>query len=194
MKDAISISFGDEVHKNRQYGSINESIHSKAPKRSSVTIAMMGHQPCHQLEVSRRSSTNSHVTTESQLNKRTLFYDEMKSMIKLAIPVTITYILEMLPGIITIILVGRVEVSGSESEEAISSQKLQIDAAALAVMFMNVVALSPGFGTLNWIHSLYMEFMYSISDASRASLSGLLTAMDTLCSQGMSSMYTRNEN
>lgn len=70
-------------------------------------------------------------------------------MIKLAIPVTLTYILEMLPGIITIVLVGRAGLDSiNATEEETSLQKLQIDAAALAVMFMNVVALSPGFGRL----------------------------------------------
>ena len=140
------------------YGTIDESRHSKVKKRTSVTVPVMGHQPCHQLEVSRRSSSvsfQSHATTESELGRRELFYDEMVAMIKLAMPVTLTYILEMMPGIITIVLVGRVK--ENESEEEVSLQKLHIDAAALAVMFMNVVALSPGFG--------------------------ILTAMDTLCSQ-----------
>lgn len=169
MKQAASLSFGDEEcqeqvdirngdSRSPRYGTIDGSNHSKPPKRSSVKIALMGHQPCHQLEVSRRSSSNSNVTTESQLNRRALFYDEMTSMIKLSIPVTITYILEMLPGIVTIILVGRAELGSDIGLEEQVASKLHIDAAALAVMFMNVVALSPGFG--------------------------MLTAMDTLCSQG----------
>jgi hypothetical protein len=64
----------------------------------------------------------------------------------------------MLPGIVTIILVGRAELGSDIGPEEQVASKLHIDAAALAVMFMNVVALSPGFG--------------------------MLTAMDTLCSQG----------
>lgn len=151
MKHPAPLSCEDEEcqisHNN--YGTIDGSHNSKHSKRSSVKVTLMGHQPCHQLEVSRRSSTNSQTTTESQLSRRALFYDEMSSMIKLAIPVTLTYILEMLPGIITIVLVGRAGLDSiNATEEETSLQKLQIDAAALAVMFMNVVALSPGFGRL----------------------------------------------
>ena len=157
------------------YGTIDESHHSNATKRTSVTVPVMGHQPCHQLEVSRRSSSvsyQSHATTESEVNRRDLFYDEMAAMIKLAIPVTLTYILEMMPGIITIVLVGRVK--ENESEEEVSLQKLHIDAAALAVMFMNVVALSPGFGkstefnliilfsVSHPIHATYLCLSYTI--------------------------------
>ena len=75
-----------------------------------------------------------------------LLKDEMKSMIELATPVCFTYLLEMLPGITTTILVGRMT----------NSNKLQMDAAALAVMFVNITGMAPGIG--------------------------LLTAMDTLCS------------
>ena len=93
--------------------------------------------------------------------------DEIKGMTKLAIPVIITYLLEMFPGIVTIILVGRVQYDndidtdiishGHISEYGALQKKLHLDAASLSVMFINVVALSPAFG--------------------------LLTAMDTLCSQ-----------
>lgn len=169
MQQPIPLSFNDEecqedMHvdggsQSPRYGTINGSHHSKSPKRSSVKVTLTGHQPCHQLEVSRRSSSNSNVTTESQLNRRALFYDEMTSMVKLAVPVTLTYILEMFPGIITILLVGR-----AEFDEEESSLQVRLDAAALAVMFMNVVALSPGFG--------------------------MLTALDTLCSQGKSTIST----
>lgn len=152
MKEAISISFGDEdlQHDNLQsphYGAIEGTHHTKVVKRPSIKInQVIGHQPCHQLEViPRQSSSMSNATTQSELNKRDLFYNEMSAMIKLCIPVTLTYIFEMLPGIITIILVGRAQVD-TKSEEDVSLQKLHIDAAALAVMLMNVVALSPGFG------------------------------------------------
>jgi len=73
----------------------------------------------------------------------------------------------MLPGIVTIILVGRVEEdyygesegSGGVGDDdmEMSMQKLHLDAAALAVMYVSVVALSPAIG--------------------------ILTALDTLCSQ-----------
>ncbi|KAL7524025.1 hypothetical protein ACHAXR_000410, partial [Thalassiosira sp. AJA248-18] len=76
-----------------------------------------------------------------------LLQDEIAGMTKLAIPVIMTYMLEMLPGIVTIILVGRVEYDDDNDEEGLttSMQKLHLDAASLAVMFTNVVALSPAF-------------------------------------------------
>ena len=155
MKEAVvSISFGDEdiqcnnLH-SPHYGATEGTHHTKLAKRPSIKInPVIGHQPCHQLEVvPRQSSSMSNVTTESELNRRHLFYNEMSAMIKLCIPVTLTYIFEMLPGIVTIVLVGRAQVD-TRSEDDISLQKLHIDAAALAVMLMNVVALSPGFGEI----------------------------------------------
>ena len=101
-------------------------------------------------------------TTPALLKDTELLQDEIKGMTKLAIPVIITYLLEMFPGIVTIILVGRVEYKNeiaydmSDNNGALQ-KKLHLDAASLSVMFINVVALSPAFG--------------------------LLTAMDTLCSQ-----------
>lgn len=88
-----------------------------------------------------------------------LLRDEIAGMTKLAVPVIITYFLEMLPSIITIILVGREYDGGEEGASGgeLSMQKLHLDAASLAVMFCNIVAMSPAFG--------------------------ILTAMDTLCSQ-----------
>jgi len=85
-------------------------------------------------------------------SKKKLLKDEAEKMTLLAIPVTFTYLLEMLPGVACVVLVGRVE-----NIHEPGNQKVQLDAAALATMMMNVVALSPCFG--------------------------LLTAMDTLCSQ-----------
>eukprot|EP00579_Thalassiosira_antarctica_P018695 CAMPEP_0201949718 /NCGR_PEP_ID=MMETSP0903-20130614/56114_1 /ASSEMBLY_ACC=CAM_ASM_000552 /TAXON_ID=420261 /ORGANISM="Thalassiosira antarctica, Strain CCMP982" /LENGTH=543 /DNA_ID=CAMNT_0048492927 /DNA_START=95 /DNA_END=1723 /DNA_ORIENTATION=+ len=87
-----------------------------------------------------------------------LIKDETTKMIKLAIPCIGTYLLEMLPGVVTVMLVGRLKSSDDDSSpDAISKQQLHLDAAALAVMFTNVIALAPALG--------------------------LLTALDTLCSQ-----------
>eukprot|EP00804_Cyclotella_cryptica_P017434 CCRYP_020827-RA/>CCRYP_020827-RA protein AED:0.09 eAED:0.09 QI:0/0/0.5/1/1/1/2/786/385 len=128
----------------------DDVLHDNCSKRLSVTVTMMGlsHQPLHQLEQPYTRCTPSCGST-NQMNafhpdKRALLYDEMASMTKLAVPVTFTHILEMFPGIVTVVLVGRAKIN-EESEESVSLQKLQIDAAALAVMLMNVVALSPGF-------------------------------------------------
>ena len=81
---------------------------------------------------------------------RHILWDEVREMVQLAIPVIGTYILEMLPGIVSIILVGHVH--GEFTKE-------YMDAASLAVMFVNLTALSVGFG--------------------------LASAMDTLCSQAV---------
>jgi len=89
----------------------------------------------------RQQQQRLSITGDSNLLK-----DEMKSMIELFLPVCATYVLEMLPGITTIILVGRMS----------ESNKVHLDGAALAVMFLNITAMSTGLG--------------------------LLTAMDTLCS------------
>mmetsp|Transcript_30572 Transcript_30572/g.71629 ORF Transcript_30572/g.71629 Transcript_30572/m.71629 type:complete len:583 (+) Transcript_30572:97-1845(+) len=82
-----------------------------------------------------------------------IMYDEARHMITLALPVIATYLLEMLPGIVSIILVGHIHSSANGGGEHV---KEYMDAAALAVMYMNLTALSIGFG--------------------------LASAMDTLCS------------
>ncbi|KAL9185030.1 hypothetical protein ACHAXT_002807 [Thalassiosira profunda] len=88
-----------------------------------------------------------------------LLHDELAGMTRLAVPVIFTYLLEMFPRIVTIILVGRIESLEERAgdDHSLSLQKLHLDAASLAIMFGNVVSLSPAFG--------------------------LLTALDTLCSQ-----------
>ena len=81
------------------------------------------------------------------LKDKELLQDEIKGMTDLGVPIIFTYLLDMTPDIFTIILVGRVayddEVEGGETSNL---QKLHLDAAALAIMFINVVALSPGLG------------------------------------------------
>ena len=85
------------------------------------------------------------------LKDKELLQDEIAGMTNLAVPTIITSFLEMLPGIVTIILVGRAEYDSDvgddiEGEMTTSMKQLHLDAAALAVMIMNVVALSPAFG------------------------------------------------
>jgi hypothetical protein len=86
------------------------------------------------------------------LKDRELLQDEISGMANLTIPVIITSFLEMLPGIVTIILVGRAEYDDDGGDDVdgeintTSMKQLHLDAAALAVMIMNVVALSPAFG------------------------------------------------
>ena len=111
---------------------------------------------------------NNSITSEAALLRK-----EIKAMIQLAIPVILTYVLELIPGIITLVLVGRMDnttisnnYSSSSANTATdehhdedilssSSTKLYVDAAALAVMFFNIIGLSTG--------------------------QGILTALDTLC-------------
>ncbi|KAL7551703.1 hypothetical protein ACHAWF_014892 [Thalassiosira exigua] len=83
---------------------------------------------------------------------RELLFDEMTGMNKLAAPVILTYCLEMLPGILTIILVGRVRYDAALVEDQEkngtygSMQKLWLDAASMAIMVTNVVAMYPTIG------------------------------------------------
>lgn len=104
---------------------------------------------------------------------KNLFQNEIAGMTKLGIPVILTYLLDMVPDIVTIILVGRgggasqhyTQISFSPTEtktvewdrESKNMQQLHIDAAAIAIMYINIICLSPG--------------------------QGLLTGLDTLCSQ-----------
>ncbi len=88
------------------------------------------------------------------LKDRELLRDEIEGMAKLSIPIIITSVLEMLPSIVTIVLVGRVEnedLSGHVGDvdgEGITTsvQQLHLDAAALAVMLVNVACFAPANG------------------------------------------------
>ena len=95
----------------------------------------------------------------SFLEDEELLRDEMAGMVRLSVPVIITSVLEMLPSIVTIVLVGRVEddddyddgpsgdAAGSEGGTAATSmQQLHLDAAALAVMLINVTCFATANG------------------------------------------------
>ena len=109
-----------------------------------------------------------------------LLRKEIGAMTRLAVPVILTYVLELVPGIVTLVLVGRMDHTNSDGNNTTtttnnnnntttttndehddddihhsSSTKLYVDAAALAVMFFNIIGLSTG--------------------------QGMLTALDTLC-------------
>ena len=81
------------------------------------------------------------VNPRLHFSRQELLKDEAEKMTLLAIPVTLTYLLEMLPGVACVVLVGRVENIHEPGD-----QEVQLDAAALATMMLNVVALSPCFG------------------------------------------------
>mmetsp|Transcript_26546 Transcript_26546/g.35449 ORF Transcript_26546/g.35449 Transcript_26546/m.35449 type:complete len:536 (+) Transcript_26546:31-1638(+) len=70
-------------------------------------------------------------------NHDIVIFDELLAMIKLAAPVVGTYMLEMMPGVVGLILVGHIR--GDNTEEIIS-------ATALAVAFLNLFAFTVGFG------------------------------------------------
>jgi len=166
----------EEDHDQYRYGSITETnVNSK------TSIANPAANETEQTPLVIGNNNSAHIDDDVDnpptqfLEEKELLQDEIAGMTKLAIPVILTYWLEMLPGIVTIILVGRMDdESGGEYEGSddvgggdvgnggngdveMSMQKLYLDAAALAVMYVNVVALSPAFG--------------------------ILTALDTLCSQ-----------
>ncbi|KAL9185009.1 hypothetical protein ACHAXT_002786 [Thalassiosira profunda] len=123
---------------NRQYGSISIGAEAGGPERKPLVL-------------------DTDDDGEDTVTDRDLLRDEMAGMAKLALPLIATYLLEMLPGLVTIILVGRVEYADEEKEEGAKMQKLHLDATSFAVMFSNIVAMAPA--------------------------DGILTAMDTLCSQ-----------
>lgn len=67
-----------------------------------------------------------------------LFRDELGHLTTLALPVIVTYFLEYLPGMVSIMLVGHLD-AGPASETI-------LDGISFAVMFLNLTGLSIGFG------------------------------------------------
>ncbi len=110
-------------------------------------------------DASRTMPTDSTAAGPRTLSKvlpkdNELLQNEMASMANLALPSILAYFLDMIPDIFTIILVGRVALDDVVDGEVTSNlQQLHMDGASLAVMFVNVVAFSPGFGkcdVLSW--------------------------------------------
>eukprot|EP00978_Attheya_sp_CCMP212_P013104 scaffold32770_cov37-Attheya_sp.AAC.4 len=83
-----------------------------------------------------------------------LWREELGHLVKLAIPVIGTYLLEMLPGPVGIILVGHYS---KEDEDPQHGNSDYMDAAALGMMWFSITGMAIGIG--------------------------LASAMDTLCSQ-----------
>lgn len=71
--------------------------------------------------------------------------DEFEQLVKLALPIIVTYALEVLPSVVTILFVGHVE-----------SEKIdeQIAAASLSVLLLNVTAMATGFGLATALDTL----------------------------------------
>jgi len=122
------ISFVPKYKHNNLYGSINSDSNPQ--------------DDFQRLPVRPQHERFSSLAEESSLLK-----DELVSMITLAVPVIATYLLEMIPGIVTLILVGRMD-AGEDS-------KLYVDSAALAVMLFNLVGMSTGLGLLTALDTLY---------------------------------------
>ena len=83
--------------------------------------------------------------SEKIIEEGKILKDELAAMVSLSIPVIATYILEIIPSLITIFLVGRMDSDNS---------KLYLDAAALGVMLYNIVGLSTGLGLLTALDTL----------------------------------------
>jgi len=108
-----------------------------------------------------KSMQVNQIGDRSEAKRKQLLLHETKAILKLALPVAASYFLDMLPGIVTIALVGRSssDCAGQPSNEVNDEAncKIFIDSTAFAMMLLNFLALYTGIG--------------------------LLTAMDTLCSQ-----------
>jgi hypothetical protein len=147
---------GDDDHR---YGSIKRSLSSSSGNNYDVDANASidkGVLPSDNDDVptsaSKRKSAPQSLLTNGDDDDLRLLRDEMAGMANLAAPVVLTNFLEMLPGIITLILVGHTKVAyynddgNGTSEDDDNARKLRVDAASLAVMFTNIVALSPAYG------------------------------------------------
>jgi MATE family multidrug resistance protein len=85
-------------------------------------------------------------------------FQEFKILLALAIPITGTYLLEMLPGITSIILVGHL---GQEQQ-----RQLYIDAASMATVFINLTGMSTGIGLASAMDTLCSQ-AYGAGEAAR---------------------------
>lgn len=145
IKSHVSISVGDSLLDNFESNSKSTTLANQKP-------------PPQSLLPSNDEKDNNNIYG----GDIALLREEIAGMANLAGPVVLTYFLEMLPSIVTLILVGRNELSiyppihdadaiysnteGEEYDNDDDARKLRLDAASLAVMFMNVVALSPAYG------------------------------------------------
>ena len=110
------------------------------------------HHQHHQRQQHPHKHHHHHTIAEEGL----LLKDELLAMISLAIPVIATYLLEVIPSIITIVLVGRMTTNNGSTtdDEDDANSKLHLDAAALAVMYFNIVGMATGLGLLTALDTL----------------------------------------
>lgn len=114
-------------------------------KRSTEMIILVSSS---QSPMSRSNAETLPLLNQNKLESTLTARSELFKLIKLASPITFTYILESLPAIISLLLVSHMPSTRTQE---------YLDGVALSTMFMNLTAISFGFG--------------------------LATAMDTLCSQ-----------
>lgn len=96
---------------------------------------------------SARCESESLNSDEGELirNHESVVDDEVKHILKLALPVMASYTLEMFPAIMTIAFVGHIESPNAEEE---------IAAAALSILFLNVTGLATGQGLATALDTL----------------------------------------
>ncbi|ETW02700.1 hypothetical protein, variant 1 [Aphanomyces invadans] len=94
------------------------------------------------------------INTTASFSDLNNIQDELRQVVALALPVTATFFLEYAPGIITLLLAGH-----AVDPNDMQTTTLYLDAAAIAIMYMNVTGVTIGLG--------------------------LATAMDTLCPQAV---------
>ncbi|KAL9185831.1 hypothetical protein ACHAXT_003608 [Thalassiosira profunda] len=119
---------------------------------------------------------NNSVTSVAE--DRALLRDELINMIALSLPVIATYLLEIIPGIVTLALVGRLN-----NEE---DSKLHVDAAALAVMMYNILGFSTGLGLMTALDTLCASAngANQPSKMGRYLLTGIAIMLVTFCIVG----------
>ncbi|KAL7551807.1 hypothetical protein ACHAWF_015000 [Thalassiosira exigua] len=137
--------------------------------------------------------------TSSLKDEGALLWDELLAMIGLAIPVIATYLLEIVPGIVTIVLVGRLGGGGGggdndEEDGEEGDSKLYVDAAALAVMYFNIVGMSTGIGLMTALDTLYAS-AHGANQPSKMGkylLTGIFVMTVTLCLVSVAVCNTTN--
>lgn len=162
--DSLFDSSGVDHHR---YGSIKSSLENGNIVHASIVGGSFDDDNDNPAPIPKRNNyyapPQSLVTNDDDNEgNNLLLLGEMTGMANLAAPVVLTYFLEMLPGIVTLILVGRttemahydndgIGTTTNSTEDDDNARKLRLDAASLAVMFTNVVALSPAYGEFLWL-------------------------------------------
>jgi MATE family multidrug resistance protein len=76
--------------------------------------------------------------------------EELYEIVVLSLPIIGTCMFEMLPGLVSIVLVGHIQTVGNNPSQTIE----YLGSATLSIMFTNMVAIYPGFGMCSAIDTL----------------------------------------